>query len=154
MPIKTFTLTAQVKRIHGQLAWTFNGSVPGPELRVTQGDRVRITLINHLPVSTTIHWHGVRVSNVGDGVAGLTQEAVAPGGTFVYELIASDAGTYWYHSHQDTTNQIPHGLFGALVVEPPSGHVPGAHDYTVMLHSAQGSSEVAVNGITGPRLAQ
>ncbi len=147
-PVKNFTLTAQVKQINGQQAWTYNGTVPGPELRVTQGDRVRVTLINHLPVSTTIHWHGVDVPNAEDGVAGLTQDAVAPGGTFVYDFIANDVGTYWYHSHQDTANQIPQGLFGAFIVEPPSGHVAQAHDYTVMLHLDQSGTRATVNGVT------
>ncbi|HEX6543251.1 MAG TPA: multicopper oxidase family protein [Ktedonobacterales bacterium] len=147
-PIKTFTLAAQAARIGGHEAWTYNGTVPGPELRVTQGDRVRVTLVNHLPVSTTIHWHGIRVPNADDGVAGITQNAVAPGASYTYSFVAEDAGTYWYHSHQDTMNQIDQGLYGTLIVEPSGGHVPEAHDYTVLLHTTPGGSSIAVNGST------
>ena len=148
-PVKDFTLTAEVKWIDGRQAWTYNGTVPGPVLRVTQEDRVKVTLINHLPAATTIHWHGVRVPNAMDGVAGVTQNAVPPGGTYTYEFVARDAGTYWYHSHQDTGNQLPRGLYGALVVEPPPGHVPVQREYTVMLHNPPLANGVAVNGTLG-----
>jgi FtsP/CotA-like multicopper oxidase with cupredoxin domain len=148
-PVKAFTLTAQEARSGSQVAWTFNGTVPGPALYVIQGDRVRVTLVNHLPVSTTIHWHGVVVPNAEDGVAGITQDAVRPGASYTYEFVAHDAGTYWYHSHQDTATQLGHGLFGALIVEPASGHVPEAHEYTIMLHSTPSGSHMAANGTVG-----
>ena len=123
--------------------------MPGPELRVTQGDRVRVTLVNHLPASTTIHWHGVPgLPNAEDGVAGITQQAVAPGHSMGYEFVAREPGTYWYHSHQDTSNQIGRGLFGALVVEPRGGRAD-VRDYAVVLHGAINSSSVAINGTTG-----
>lgn len=144
--VRGFTLTAEITRIGGHEAWTYNGTVPGPELRVTQGDWVRVTLINHLPEATTIHWHGVRVPNADDGVAGVTQDAVRPGARYTYTFVAQDAGTYWYHSHQDTGTQLSRGLYGALIVEPSSGHVPEAHDYTVMLHNTPDGSGIAVNG--------
>ena len=70
-----------------------------------------------LPVPTSIHWHGVRIDNAMDGVAGLTQEAVPPGGTFDYEFAVPDAGTYWYHAHTNSFEQVAHGLSGALIVE-------------------------------------
>lgn len=127
-PVKDFTLTAEVRTISGRPVWTYNGTVPGPELRVNQGDRVRVTLVNHLPVATTLHWHGVSVPNAEDGVAGVTQDAVPAGGSFRYEFVANDQGTYWYHSHQDTANQIIAGLFGTLIVEPPVGHVAETRD--------------------------
>src|SRR5262249_14217051 len=123
-PEKDFTLTAQVAHIPvlgGREAWTYNGTIPGPELRVKQGDRLRVKLVNHLPASTSIHWHGLRLPNADDGVAGITQDAVPPGGKYTYEFVVKDPGTYWYHSHQDTENQVPLGLYGALVVEPPNG---------------------------------
>jgi FtsP/CotA-like multicopper oxidase with cupredoxin domain len=148
-PVRTFTVTARPATIAGVGAYTYNGTVPGPELRVTQGDRVRVTLVNHLPVSTTLHWHGVRVPNAEDGVAGLTQDAVAPGQSFTYEFVALDAGTYWYHSHQQTDTQISAGLFGALVVEPPAGHTAENVDDTVVLHNSPGGKAVAANGVTG-----
>jgi FtsP/CotA-like multicopper oxidase with cupredoxin domain len=116
-PVRAFTLTAEVVRIGGREYWTYNGTVPGPELRANVGDRLRITLVNHLPQSTSIHWHGLRLPNAEDGVAGLTQHAVAPGRSYVYEFVLKDPGTYWYHSHQQTEEQVPLGLYGALVVE-------------------------------------
>ena len=146
-PVKAFTLTAQPAVIDGKPAYTYDGTVPGPLLRVTQGDRVRVTLVNRLPVATTVHWHGLRVPAAADGVAGITQDAVAPGGRFTYEFLADEAGTFWYHSHQDTGNQVPAGLFGALVVDPAGG--PRADvDRTVMLHDT-GSGAIAVNGTRG-----
>jgi FtsP/CotA-like multicopper oxidase with cupredoxin domain len=99
---------------------------------------VRVTLINRLPAATTIHWHGVRVPNAEDGVAGITQDAVPAGGTYTYDFVAKDAGTFWYHSHQDTFQQVPRGLFGALVVEPRGGHVAEVRDYAVVLDRALG----------------
>ena len=149
-PVRDFVLTARPGLVDGHPVETFDGTVPGPELRVVQGDRVRVTLVNRLPVATTLHWHGVRVPNAEDGVAGLTQDAVAPGALFTYEFVAADAGTYWYHSHQDTGNQIAAGLFGALIVEPPGGHTAETEDRTVLLHDAtDGSNTVALNGSTG-----
>ena len=98
--------------------WGYNGQMPGPELRVREGDTVRVTLRNQLPVPTTIHWHGVNVPNAMDGVAGLNQAPVEPGATFVYDFTATPAGTRWYHSHTDPALQVPIGLYGALIVEP------------------------------------
>ena len=77
-PVDTFTLTAEPAEIDGHTVWAFNGSVPGPELRVTQGDRVRVTLINHLPDATTVHWHGIRLPDAEDGVAGITRTRCRP----------------------------------------------------------------------------
>jgi FtsP/CotA-like multicopper oxidase with cupredoxin domain len=143
-PVKHFTLTAAETQIDGTTAWALNGSVPGPELRVNQGDRVQVTLVNHLPESTTLHWHGVVLPNAEDGVAGVTQDAVAPGAAYTYEFVANEPGTYWYHSHQQTEEQLPRGLFGALVVLPSSGAVPEQRDYTVLLHGDTG--HVSING--------
>jgi FtsP/CotA-like multicopper oxidase with cupredoxin domain len=143
-PLKRFTLTAGVEQLNGQQVWALNDSVPGPELRVNQGDRVQVTLINHLPESTTLHWHGVVLPNAEDGVAGVTQDAVAPGATYTYEFVAREAGTYWYHSHQQTESQLPKGLFGSLVVLPSEG-LSQQRDYTVMLHGTSGL--VSINGV-------
>jgi len=98
--------------------WAYNGRVPGPEIRVRQGERLRIVLRNDLPQPTTIHWHGLPVPNAQDGVPGLTQGPVAPGETFVYEFDATTPGTYFYHSHQGL--QLDRGLYGPLVIEPAS----------------------------------
>lgn len=145
--VDRFTLVAQVSQIDGQAMWTYNGTIPGPELRVSQGDRVEVTLINKLPESTTVHWHGVRIPNAEDGVAGLTQDAVQPGQSYVYSFVADEAGTFWYHSHQQTEAQLPRGLFGALVVEPASGRVAEDRDYVVLLHGGPG--HVVINGARG-----
>jgi FtsP/CotA-like multicopper oxidase with cupredoxin domain len=136
---KTFTLTAESKKIslgNGMStdALTFNGTVPGPELRVTQGDRIVVHLINKLNTGVTIHWHGVDVPGAEDGIAGVTQDAVKPGQTFTYTFIANQPGTYWYHSHQDSFNQVGKGLFGAFVVEPKNPTVKYDKEYTLALH--------------------
>ena len=113
--------------------WGYNQSVPGPELRVYEGDTIRITLRNDLPVPTTIHWHGINVPNAMDGVAGLNQAPVNPGEEFVYEFVATPAGTRWYHSHTDPALQIPMGLYGALIVEPREPETSYDRDYTMFL---------------------
>ncbi|MCB4823108.1 multicopper oxidase family protein [Roseicella aerolata] len=97
--------------------WGYDGRVPGPEIRVRQGDRLRVVLENRLPQETTIHWHGLRVPNAMDGVPHLTQPPIAPGGIFAYEFEATDAGTYWYHPHVRSLEQVGRGLYGPLVVE-------------------------------------
>ena len=150
-PEKDFTLTAQVAHISvfgGQEAWTYNGTVPGPELRVNQGDRLRVTLINHLPASTSIHWHGLRLPNADDGVAGITQDAVPPDGQYTYEFVVKDPGTYWYHSHQDTEDQVPLGLYGALVVEPAQGPAYD-RDYAVLLGDANRTRPIQLDAKPG-----
>lgn len=97
--------------------WSYDGQLPGPLLRVPQGGRIRRRLVNELPVPTSIHWHGIRIDNAMDGVPGLTQEAVPPGGTFDYDFAVPDAGTYWYHAHTHSMEQVERGLAGALIVE-------------------------------------
>jgi FtsP/CotA-like multicopper oxidase with cupredoxin domain len=113
--------------------WGYSGQMPGPEMRVREGDTVRVTLKNELPVPTTIHWHGINVPNAMDGVAGLNQEPVKPGETFTYEFTATPAGTRWYHSHTDPALQVPMGLYGALIVEPHQPEATYDRDYTFML---------------------
>jgi len=97
--------------------WCYGGTVPGPEIRVRQGERVRILVENGLDQETTVHWHGVRVPNAMDGVPHLTQAPIGPGGAFAYEFEAVDAGTFWYHPHHRSFEQVGRGLYGALVVE-------------------------------------
>jgi FtsP/CotA-like multicopper oxidase with cupredoxin domain len=100
-------------------ALTFDGRSPGPELRVTQGDLVEVTLANEdISQGVTIHWHGVDVPNAEDGVAGVTQDAVGPGERYVYRFRAEQVGTFWYHTHQASSKEVRRGLFGALVIEP------------------------------------
>ncbi|MCA9389644.1 MAG: multicopper oxidase family protein [Candidatus Magasanikbacteria bacterium] len=101
-------------------AWTYNGDNPGQELRITLGQTARVTLTNQLDEPTTIHWHGVRVPNAMDGVPDITQKSVQPGEQFIYEFTPKDAGTYWFHPHYNTSEQIERGLYGALIVEDAS----------------------------------
>lgn len=96
---------------------TYGGSVPGAVLRVKQGERLTIEAINRLSQETTIHWHGIRLPNAMDGVPGLSQPAIEPGGSFTYDFICPDAGTFWYHPHVNSAEQLARGLFGALIVE-------------------------------------
>ena len=124
--VKVFELTARPVRwaiLAGSApvtvtAWTYNGTVPGPLLRVTEGDQVRIVLTNELPDPTSIHWHGIPVPNAMDGVPPYTQAAVQPGESFVYEFTAPPAGTFMYHSHVETDKQIMIGLYAPFIVDP------------------------------------
>ena len=97
--------------------WAYNESVPGPVLRVRQGERLRVTVQNQLAEGTTVHWHGVRVPNAMDGVPVITQPSIEPGGRFIYEFAPPDAGTFFYHPHQRGYEQMGRGLAGALIVE-------------------------------------
>ncbi len=97
--------------------WSYNGTVPGPELRIKLGDTLKVNFTNNLPQETTIHFHGVRVPNAMDGVPGVTQEAIKPGEKFVYKFTPKDAGTFWFHPHVRTSEQVERGLFGVLIVE-------------------------------------
>lgn len=97
--------------------WCFDGSSPGPEIRVAQGGRVQRRLVNRFSQGTSTHWHGIRIDNAMDGVSGLTQDAVQPGNAFDYDFIVPDAGTYWYHAHNRSLEQVARGLYGALIVE-------------------------------------
>lgn len=93
------------------------GTVPGPEIRLRADERVRLQLENDLPQATAVHWHGIRIENAMDGAAPLTQASVQPGDTFDYDFVAPDPGTYWYHSHNRSTEQVARGLAGPLIVE-------------------------------------
>jgi FtsP/CotA-like multicopper oxidase with cupredoxin domain len=115
-------------------AWTYNGTVPGPMIRVTEGDKVRVVFKNNLSEDTSIHWHGLMVLNTMDGVPPFTQNPIKPGQTFTYEFSADQAGTFMYHSHMSTDRQIPVGLYAPLIVDPktPAATKP-AVDETLML---------------------
>ena len=120
-------------------AWTFNRRVPGPELRVRQGDLVEVTLVNaDIESGVTIHWHGVDVPNSEDGVAGVTQDAVMPGERYVYRFRADQVGTFWYHSHQVSSKQVRRGLYGAFVILPKRPPPSGALDLTTIAHDFSG----------------
>ena len=95
----------------------FNGQVPGPIIRLKQGGEVAVRYRNELTQASSVHWHGVRIHNAMDGVPGLTQEPVPPRGTFDYRFKVPDAGTYWYHPHKQSSEQIGRGLYGLLIVD-------------------------------------
>ena len=97
--------------------WTYGGDLPGEEIRVPRGGRVQRRLVNDLDQATSTHWHGIRIDNAMDGVSGLTQAAVDPGSSFDYDFVAPDAGTFWYHAHNRSFEQVARGLYGALIVE-------------------------------------
>jgi FtsP/CotA-like multicopper oxidase with cupredoxin domain len=99
--------------------WAYDGRVPGPTLRLRQGEPVRIVVENKLDEDTTVHWHGIRLPNAMDGVPGLTQPPIRPGGSFTYAFTPPDAGTFWYHPHANSLRQLGRGLAGVLIVEEP-----------------------------------
>ena len=118
--VKVFNLIAEPVKRHivpfkTMDVWGYNGSCPGPAIQVNQGDRVRIILDNHLPESTTIHWHGLRVPNTMDGAPGMTQQPIPPGGTFAAEFTPPRSGTFPYHSHLHELRQIGSGMYGAII---------------------------------------
>ena len=121
--VKVFELTAtelQWETEPGKkvLAWAYNEQVPGPQIRVTEGDRVRVIIRNELSESTAIHFHGVLTPNDQDGVPFITQPPVKPGESWTYEFIAKNAGSHMYHSHHNAAKQVGLGLLGAFIIEP------------------------------------
>ena len=100
------------------MAYAINGQVPGPRIDVEQGERIRIIVTNHLPEPTTLHWHGMVLPNQMDGAGEMTQRPIPPGGRYVYEFIAGQTGTYFYHSHDHSDRQQSLGLYGALIIRP------------------------------------
>ena len=132
--------------------YTLNGSTPGPTIRAELGDLVEVTLRNdNVEDGATLHWHGLDVPNAMDGVAGVTQDAVGVGEEFVYRFVADEVGTYWYHSHQVSHEQVRGGLLGALVVHGDARELArgeaGVHDVTAVVHTYAGAR--TVNGVAG-----
>ncbi|MFG2045233.1 multicopper oxidase family protein [Dactylosporangium sp. NPDC048998] len=127
--------------------YTLNGQSPGPTIRATVGQLVQVTLVNEsVPGGVTLHWHGVDVPNAMDGVAGVTQDAVAVGSEFTYRFVADRVGTYWYHSHQMSHEQVRDGLLGALVVTP-AAPPPDTVDVVALVHLYHGVR--TINGFEG-----
>ncbi len=158
---KHFTMTAQQvmwSPVKGAkvLAWTLNGTVPGPVIHVTAGDRVRITIINHLPEATSLHWHGFEVPTDVDGVPPLGQKPIAPGQSYTYafSILDSDVGTHWYHSHYDDLTQVGGGMYGAFLVDPRPGSAQAALQPKVDVDQVEIISQLAgyfmINGKSFP----
>ncbi len=138
--VKVFHMVAE--DVHHEFApgfkarcWGYNGGVHGPVIEVVEGDRVRIFVTNRLIAPTTIHWHGVILESGMDGVGGLSQKAILPGETYMYEFTLRQHGTLMYHSHHDEMTQMALGLTGLIVVHPrnPTGPRPD-RDFALMLH--------------------
>jgi FtsP/CotA-like multicopper oxidase with cupredoxin domain len=115
-------------------AWTYNGTIPGPLIRVHVGDRLIVHFSNHLPQPTTVHWHGLRIPIQMDGVPVHSQPEVPPGGSFLYDLVVPDAGLFWYHPHVMSAAAVGFGLYGALMVDDPTENV-GVPDELVLVLS-------------------
>jgi FtsP/CotA-like multicopper oxidase with cupredoxin domain len=131
--------TADIRLSSGRVvhALTFDGQSPGPELRVEQGDLVEVVLRNDdVEDGVTIHWHGIDVPNAEDGVAGVTQNAVLPGGRYTYRFRAEQVGTFWYHTHQISSKEVRRGLFGVIVIEPREE--PPGIDLALAAHTFDG----------------
>ncbi len=136
--VKVFDLTASViewnilsyERVMG---YAFNQQIPGPRIRITEGDRIRINVTNDLPESTTVHWHGLVVPNQFDGPAEVTQDPIQPGQTFTYEFTVNQAGTFFYHSHDHADRQEALGMYGALIVDPRDPSTEPAADQDIVI---------------------
>jgi manganese oxidase len=112
--------------------WGFNGSAPGPTIQVTQGDRVRLVVENHLPEATAMHWHGLEIPHGMDGGPGVSQDPIQPGGRFVYEFTLHQEGTYFYHSHMAMQEMF--GMLGAFILHPQNAYRPRVDkDFVYML---------------------
>ncbi|MRG60800.1 multicopper oxidase domain-containing protein, partial [Agromyces sp. CFH 90414] len=153
--LRRFELTAarhDVRLASGDTveAWGFGGeTLAGPELRVVEGEVVEVELANRdIEQGVTLHWHGYDVPNGEDGVAGVTQDAVAPGERFTSRFVADTPGTYWYHTHQAASEGVRRGLYGVLVVEPAAG-VAEALDLSLPVHRIGG--EVVIGATDGPQ---
>lgn len=126
--------------------WGFDGVTPGPEIRARQGERVTRLFENRLPQASSVHWHGVRIDNRMDGAPGLTQAAVEPGASFLYDFAVPDAGTYWYHPHSRTWEQMARGLYGALIVEEPDGAPAVDLDQALLIDDWRLSDDAQIAG--------
>jgi FtsP/CotA-like multicopper oxidase with cupredoxin domain len=136
--VKVFEVTAS--RIKWEVepgklvdAFAYNGIVPGPEIRVTEGDKVRVVLKNAMDQSTAIHFHGQRTPNAVDGVPFITQPVVKPGQSYTYEFVARPAGSHMYHSHHNAAEQVPGGLLGAFIVDPKDPSKKLAYDVEYLM---------------------
>jgi len=135
-------------------AWTYNGTVPGPTIKVQPGDKVRVVLDNQLPESTAIHFHGIEVPNAMDGVPDVTQPPVKPGEKFTYEFVAKGPAVGMYHSHHHAEHQVTDGLAGAFLVgdEPlPAGVTPS--QVVPMVLNDAGVIGLSLNGKSFPATA-
>lgn len=125
-------VTRKISPFKTVTAWGYNGSVPGPTIQVTQGDRVRVVVENRLPESTTMHWHGFEVPVEMDGTPYISQMPIPPGGRFTYEFDLHQAGTFFYHSHGAMQEMM--GMIGMFIMHPKDPYHPRVdHDFGLIL---------------------
>jgi FtsP/CotA-like multicopper oxidase with cupredoxin domain len=153
--VKVYEMTCKVVQWETEpgrmvTAWTYNGVVPGPQIRVREGDRVRMIVKNELPESTAVHFHGLELPNDQDGVPFITQPPIKPGATYTYEFTVPNAGSHMYHSHHNAAMQVGMGLLGAFIVEPreKTQHDNVDVDYVMILND--GSHGYTFNGKSFP----
>jgi manganese oxidase len=149
--VKVFDLTArevqwEVSPGKTVKAWAYNGQVPGPQIRVREGDRVRINLKNELAESTAIHFHGLELPNDQDGVPFVTQPPVKPGASYTYEFTVPNAGSHMYHSHHNAAVQVGLGLLGAFIVEPKDRRSEPKADVDYVMVLNDGMHGYTLNG--------
>ena len=152
---KVYDLTASVVQWEVEAgrrveAWTYNGVIPGPQIRVREGDRVRINLKNELPESTVIHFHGLELPNDQDGVPFITQPPIKPGTSYTYEFTVPNSGSHMYHSHHNAAKQVGLGLLGAFVVEPKNKSAEPKVDVDYVLILNDGAHGYTFNGKSFP----
>jgi FtsP/CotA-like multicopper oxidase with cupredoxin domain len=131
-------------------AWAYNDQVPGPQIRVREGDRVRVVLKNQLSQSTAIHFHGLELPVEMDGVPFITQPPVKPGESFTYEFTVPNAGSHMYHSHHNSATQVGLGLLGAFIVEPKNKAQEPKVDQDVVFILNDGAHGYTFNGKSFP----
>ncbi len=127
-------------------AEAYNGQVPGPIIRATEGERIRVRVKNQLADSTAVHWHGQRVPNSMDGVPFITQPPIKPGETFTYEFTAGPFGSHMYHSHHNATEQVGRGMLGPLLVAPRNGKVDPEYDKDELFIFNDSLGGLTING--------
>jgi FtsP/CotA-like multicopper oxidase with cupredoxin domain len=153
--VKIFEITARKMRWEtapGQTveAWAYNEQVPGPQIRVREGDRVRLVVKNELPESTAVHFHGVELPNDQDGVPFITQPPIKPGQTYTYEFTAPNPGSHMYHSHHNSATQVGLGLLGAFIIEPKNPEPIEKVDIDYVLVLNDGMHGYTFNGKSFP----
>ncbi len=153
--VKVFEITAkkiqwETEPGHFVEAWAYNNQVPGPQIRVKEGDRVRVVLHNQLPESTAVHFHGLELLNAMDGVPFITQPPVKPGQSFTYEFTVPNLGSHMYHSHHNSAKQVGLGLLGAFIVEPKTPTANDAPDVDHVMILNDGAHGYTLNGKSFP----
>ncbi|WP_345035808.1 multicopper oxidase family protein [Streptomyces sannanensis] len=135
-PVRRYTVTATQTKVElgagrSFRSWAYADRLPGDEIRVTAGDTLAVTLINNLPQSTTLHWHGIALRNDMDGAPYVTQQPVKPGASFAYEFVVPYPGTYWFHPHSGM--QLDRGLYAPLIVDDPKEPLSYDREWVVLL---------------------